>query len=173
MKLVSYKGTQARFRGLGNVLTRMRLRGPYSHCEIMFEPGDGVDHLMPDRTCEPDVNGAYWCLSATAAEELPMNSTRRPGRKGGVRFKRISLDDSKWSKVDLKNCNPHEAASLGKIYQGFMYDWQMILGFVAWVIPHKQNRFTCSEFCAMAMQIGEPERFDPCNLHEVAVRFSR
>lgn len=44
--------------GLGNVLIRLRLRGPYSHSEIVFEPGDGVDHLMPDGTCALDVTGA-------------------------------------------------------------------------------------------------------------------
>lgn len=95
MKLASYKGTRAGLMGIGNWLIRLRLRGIYSHSEIVFEPGDGVDALMPDGTCEPDADGALWCVSSTGLERLPTWSPRRAGRLGGVRFKRIVLGD-KW-----------------------------------------------------------------------------
>lgn len=167
MKLASYKGTQKGIKGLGNIAVRLRLRGPYSHSEIVFEPGDGVDHLMPDGTCEPDENGALWCLSSAATDTIPEWSTRRAGSKGGVRFKRIVLNSDKWHLVGVPHQFAERAAIVGVNYQGWMYDWQMIVGFVAWVIPHKRDRFTCSELCAMALGLSSAERFDPCDLFSV------
>ena len=64
MLLASYKSTRPGLQGLANVLIRLRLGGIYSHCELVFQPGDGVDHLMPDGTTAPDENGALWCVSS-------------------------------------------------------------------------------------------------------------
>ena len=69
----------------------------------VFEPGDGVDDLMPrDSSVEaaqpstrPDASGALWCASSAAAEPIPLWSPRRAGRRGGVRFKRIILRAAK------------------------------------------------------------------------------
>ena len=48
MKLAFYIGTRSPwYIGLGNRLVRLRLRSQISHCELLFEPGDGVDDLMP------------------------------------------------------------------------------------------------------------------------------
>lgn len=132
MKLASYHGTRAGLMGLGNMLIRLRLRGPYSHSEIVFEPGDGVDHLMPDGTCEPDASGALWCVSSTGLERIPPWSKRRPGKRGGVRFKRIALGE-KWALDPVSN--PEQAARWAVENEGRLYDWQLILGFLAWAVP--------------------------------------
>lgn len=164
MKLLSYHGTRPGITGLGNILIRVRLRGPYSHNEVMFEPGDGVDHLMPDGTCEPDATGAYWCASAVGLERLPVWSRRRAGRLGGVRFKRIVPDSARWTAEDTDR-DPLQAARWAREHEGSLYDWQFILGFLAWIIPHKKSRVACCEACAQMLGFGDDAwRFDCCSL---------
>lgn len=162
MKLASYHGTRSGILGLGNVLIRLRLRGIYSHSEIVFEPGDGVDHLMPDGTCQPDGDGALWCVSSTGMERIPAWSPRRAGRMGGVRFKRIALSD-KW-RLDPTDRDPMMAAAWADENEGSLYDWHLIIGFLAWFIPHKKRRVMCSEACAEMLGFDDAWRFDPCVL---------
>ena len=168
MKLASYKGTRAGLMGIGNVLIRLRLRGIYSHSEIVFEPGDGVDHLMPDGTCKPDTMGALWCVSSNGLEPVPTWSPRRAGRRGGVRFKRIVLGD-KWHLREVPH-SPEYAARWAVDNQGRLYDWQLVIGFLAWLVPHKKSRVMCSEACAEMLGYDDAWRFDPCVLDAVAVR---
>lgn len=165
MKLASYKGTRAGIMGLGNILIRLRLRGPYSHSEVVFEPGDGVDALMPDGTCQPDADGALWCVSSTGLEHIPAWSPRRAGKRGGVRFKRIVLGD-KWT-LDATPACPQRAARWALDNQGRLYDWQLVLGFLAWLIPQKASRVMCSEACAEMLGLLDAWRFDPCSLRAV------
>ena len=168
MKLVSYKATHSGFMGLGNVLIRWRLRGRYSHSEIAFEPGDGVDELMPDGTCQPDAQGALWCVSSTGLERIPAWSPRRAGKRGGVRFKRIAIKPDHWS-VDSLDADPQRAARWARENQGRLYDWQLIIGFLAWLIPQKKSRVMCSEASAEMLGFEDAWRFDPCSLRS-AVR---
>ncbi len=65
MLLASYTSTRPGLQGVANRVIRLRLSGLYSHNELVFFPGDGVDHLMPDGTCEP-IDGAYWAWSSVA-----------------------------------------------------------------------------------------------------------
>lgn len=169
MQLASYKSTRPGLQGIANRIIRLRLRGPYSHTEVVFEPGDGVDHLMPDGSCAPDANGALWCASSVAAEALPAHSPRRPGKTGGVRFKRIALDPSRWG-MQRVAAPPLQAAQWFKQHEGELYDRQLILGFVSWVIPHKATRWTCSKAGAAALGVphGDAWRFDPVNLSAAA-----
>lgn len=166
MLLASYHSTRPGLQGIANVLIRLRLRGIYSHNEIVFEPGDGVDVYMPDGTCAP-VDGALWCASSVAAERLPAWSRRRPGKVGGVRFKRIRIDPDHWHTVPV-HAHKSFAARLARVLEGSMYDWQLIASFLAWIIPGKDGRETCSGFCARLLGLPDPERFDPCSLHAVA-----
>lgn len=162
MKLASYIGTRPGIMGMGNILIRWRLRGIYSHSEIVFEPGDGVDNYMPDGTCEPDADGALWCVSSTGLERIPAWSHRRAGRMGGVRFKRIHMGD-KWT-LDDTGRDPLRAARWALKNEGRLYDWQLIFGFLAWLIPHKASRVMCSEACAEMLGFDDAWRFDPCVL---------
>lgn len=149
--------------GLGNALIRLRLRGNASHCETVFEPGDGVDHLMPDGTCEPDSQGRLWCASSVGLERLPSYSRRRPGKLGGVRFKRIDVSGPDWELIPT-DAQPLYAANTAAFYEGARYDWAYIFGFVAWFLPQRDSRMACSEACATFMGFSEPHRFDPCSL---------
>ncbi len=67
------------------------------------------------------------------------------------------------SKVNL---DPVATAQWFKAHEGELYDWQLILGFISWAIPQKDQRWTCSEACAAALGIPETEawRLDPCDI---------
>lgn len=168
MLLASYEGTRPGTLGLANRLIRRRLRGRYSHSEIVFEPGDGVDHLMPDGTCESDANGALWCCSSTGTERIPSWSIRRAGRRGGVRLKRIALDPQRWDLQPVRS-DPLHAARWARENEGRLYDWQLVFGFLAWLVPHKPSRVVCSEACAEMLVLLDAWRLDPCTLRAVAV----
>ena len=166
MKLASYKSTRPGAQGIANRLIRARLRGAYSHSELVFEPGDPVEQFMPDGSCEPDADGALWCASSVAAEALPTYSPRRAGRIGGVRFKRIALNPAHWDVLPMR-ADPLNAARWFAEHQGAPYDWQLIAGFMAWFVPGKDGRWTCSEAGAAAVGVPEKDawRVDPCNGH--------
>lgn len=182
MKLASYVGTRDSIIGLGNRLIRLRLSGirqalqtdntsiqdtlRASHSEIVFEQGDGVDHLMPDGTCQPNEKGELWCVSSVGLERIPSFSRRRAGKLGGVRFKRINVNSSAWE-LDDPCASPQSAAEWAVTNQGRLYDWQLIFGFLAWFIPNKKSRFMCSEACAGMLGLYDIHRFDPCTLQAV------
>lgn len=169
MLLASYKSTRPGLQGVANRVIRLRLRSIYSHCEVVFEPEDRVDQWMPDGSAAQGDDGSLWCASSVAAERLPDTSERRPGRVGGVRFKRISLNPDHWD-VRRVASNPAQAAQWFKAHEGEPYDSQLILGFAAWVIPHKAERWTCSEASAAALGVPDTDawRFDPANLEAAA-----
>lgn len=170
MLIASYKVTRPGLQGLANRVIRLRLRSIYSHTEVVFEPGDPVGHLMPDGTTARGADGSLWCASSVAAEALPEHSPRRAGKVGGVRFKRIVLNPNHWDVRRVALNQALGAADWFRAHEGELYDWQLILGFVSWVIPHKAMRWTCSEACAAALCVPEDDawRFDPANLEAAA-----
>ena len=183
MLLASYVGTHSGYRGLGNILIRLRLSGikeslhlkPYggtalraSHSELVFEPTDGVDKYMPDGTCQPDSEGKLWCASSTGTDTLPSWSKRRAGKLGGVRFKRINFDDkTKWELTPIVDTDAESIALFFNRVEGSMYDWQAILGFIAKFIHDKADRRMCSEVVAEALNIPEASTIDPCKLQKI------
>ena len=175
MKAAFFLGTREPwYVGLGNRLVRLRLGSQISHCELVFEPGDGVDDLMPDGTCAPvpiGNGGLYWAGSSAAAEPIPPWSPRRAGSKGGIRFKRLDVDacigaQPQWLLVDVPWANARAAAIWFKDHQGALYDWQGIFGFVAWPIPGRAQRWACHEAVAAALGHPAPARTDPAALCE-------
>lgn len=51
-------------------------------------------------------------------------------------------------------------------HQGALYDWQGILGFIAWPIPDRAHSWACHEACAAALGHPSPSRTDPAALCE-------
>ena len=172
MLLASYQSTRSMPQGVGNIVIRARLGGLFSHSEAVFEPGDGVDALMPDGTCEPDKDGALWCFSSVAVERLPQWSRRRAGHIGGCRSKRIVLDPKKWDTLPAP-FDPEYSARKAFSMEGMLYDWQQIFGYVAWFIPEKEGRASCAEAVATVFGFDDPYRFDPCNLRAAIVGMQR
>lgn len=164
MLLASYMGGRTGVHAVVARLIQLRLRGLYSHSELVFEPGDPVGYLMPDATCQPDGQGALWCASSAMDDVMPASSVRRAGKTGGVRFKRLVLDPAKWVMVPVHR-DAVAAAKWFVAHEGQRYDWQLILGFLSWIIPQKAARWTCSESCAAALGYKDSWRFDPCSLH--------
>lgn len=149
MKLASYIGTRFGIMGLGNLLIRLRLGGQESHSEVVFEPSDGpeVAKYMPDGSLEPDASGALWCCSSVGLERMPAYSKRRAGRLGGVRFKRINVNEPQWA-LDDTNRDPLYAAKWAYAHEGSLYDWQAIVRYIFWLLPQKLSRGMCSEVVA-------------------------
>jgi hypothetical protein len=172
MKLACYTSTRPGVQGLFNRLIRWRLKGRVSHCETVFEPGDGVDACMPDKTCQPDAAGALWCASSVAWERLPAWSRYRPGKRGGVRFKRIVLDPSRWDVIPVSG-SAGFAAAWAIDHEGEPYSWRLIAQGIAWLVAVATDglQWVCSQACAAMLGYREPWRFDPCVL-SVAARNS-
>ncbi len=164
MLLASYKSTRPGLQGIANRIIRWRLRGTYSHSEIVFEPGDVPGHLLPDGTSRPDDAGALWSVSSVAAERLPDWSRRRAGEMGGVRFKRIGFDPMRWDTVRVRDADPMDALVLARRMEGTAYDWHQVAGYASWLIPQDPERVSCAELCAMLLGLIDPWRYDPCLL---------
>ena len=127
---------------LFNRLVSWWTRGPYSHTELVCEtePGSGV----------------YHCLSSSFMD-------------GGVRLKRMALDQEHWDLVDVDG--DWDAAV--DWFQGHIrckYDVLGLVGFVFRRVPDARDRYFCSE--AVAASLGYPEswRLDPNTLYAVVTR---
>ena len=164
MLLASYKSTRPGVQGIANRIIRWRLRGQYSHSEIVFEPGDVPSHLLPDGTAQRDENWAYWSVSSVAAERLPAWSKLRAGRVGGVRFKRIKFDPNRWDVVRIRDADPMDAIVIARRVEGMGYDWRQVAGYASWLIPQDADRVSCAELCATLLGHVDPWRADPCSL---------
>lgn len=171
MKLASYVGTRSGIMGLGNILIRLRLGGRESHSEVVFEPSDGpaVAELMPDGSLEPDASGALWCCSSVGLERMPKWS-RRAGKLGGVRLKRIVVTGDHWALDPAPaHVDPLSAAWWAAHNEGSLYDWQAIARFLLWVLPQKLSRGMCSEVCARMFGVPAEDAYllDPRTLRVV------
>ena len=176
MKLASYKGRRKGWIGVPNILIKRWLMGKYSHSEIIFEPGDGVDHLMPDKTTET-IDGTVWAYSSSVSDLIPSWAPIRKGRKGGARFKRINFSedkyvDGKWDVIPYP-VDPVKAAEYAVANEGKSYDHRLNIGIVfrpvLLILGYRDGFVNCSKVCAAAGGFEEPDRFDPCVLH-VAVK---
>lgn len=108
----------------------------------------------PYSHCElavPCADGQYDCYSSSI-------------RDGGVRLKTMPLPPEKWDliPVDVKPEQVYEA--LAATF-GAKYDWLGATGVIArW--RHDKRKWFCSEWCAMALGLANPERFCPGSLAE-------
>ncbi len=80
MLLASYTGTRPGLQGLANRAIRFRLGGPYSHTELVFEPGDGVGRAHARRHVRSRRTGLCGAGRAWRPSRCPC--TRRAGPGG-------------------------------------------------------------------------------------------
>lgn len=120
---------------LGDWVVRKATDGQYSHCEIAIDLG----------------GGKFECYSAS-------------WRDGGVRCKSIHLQPEKWDLIELPETVAGQARALYRKTLGAKYDtW----GVFATVLPHvkgNRTRWFCSEWCAMALGLQQPEKYSPNSL---------
>lgn len=121
---------------LFNRLTAWWLQGAYSHTELVL----GYDDA-----------GLAVCASSSMMD-------------GGVRVKHMHLDPEHWDLIEVGG-DAELAWAWLQAHQGAGYDWLGLLGFIARVLGHDQQRFVCSEAVAAMLGFPDPWRFDPCSLH--------
>ena len=168
MLLATYVATRPGIQGINNKLIRLRLDTDMTHNELVFEPCDGVDLFMPDKTTQVNDKNQLWSASSTIAEKLPEYCPNRPGGFGGVRFKRINVYTDDWITIKLGFPREvrQEAAKWFKENQGAYYDYPLIADYVFWALAKQQvNAYVCSEAIATALKMIEPHRYDPPTLH--------
>lgn len=115
---------------------RAATRGQYSHCEI------AVKHSFADD---------YHCYSASL-------------RDGGVRSKTMPLPADKWDLLAIRDVDAYDKMwALFQQTRGAKYDYCGALGLVL-PIRQARQRWFCSEWCAKALELGQPEKFSPNRL---------
>ena len=94
-------------------------------------------------------NGQYDCCSSSI-------------RDGGVRVKGMPLPSEKWDLIPV-DVSPEQVYAALVATIGAKYDWLGATGVIArW--RHDKRKYFCSEWCAMALGLANPERFCPGSL---------
>lgn len=115
---------------------RTATHAQYSHCEI------AVKHSFADD---------YHCYSASL-------------RDGGVRSKTMPLPADKWDLLEIRDVDAYDKVwALFQQTRGAKYDYCGALGLVL-PIRQARQRWFCSEWCAKALKLGQPEKFSPNRL---------
>lgn len=102
----------------------------------------------------PCADGQYDCYSSSI-------------RDGGVRFKTMPLPPEKWDLIPV-DASPEQVYAALVATIGAKYDWLGATGVIArW--RHDRYKWFCSEWCAMALGLANPERFCPGSLADWAM----
>ena len=97
----------------------------------------------------PCADGQYDCYSSSI-------------RDGGVRLKTMPLPSEKWDLIPV-DVSPEQVLAALVATVGAKYDWLGATGVIArW--RHDRYKWFCSEWCAMALGLANPERFCPGSL---------
>ena len=130
------KGIKTQLLRLADWAVRKATGGIYAHCEIAIA----------------NKNGYYDCYTASLRDK-------------GVRHKLMKLPSDKWDLIELGNTDSLRAAIINRYERtaGCRYDY---LGALGVVLPLRQrsNRWFCSEWCAMALGLEQPETYSPNTL---------
>lgn len=124
-------------------------RGDYSHCELVLGQRIRVDGKIE-----------YECASSSF-------------RDGGVRSKWMELPASKWTIIDVPDAQEHYARAVLTVHFGEGYDKLAWLGHIIRPITGSEDKWTCSEFVALMLNLYESWRFDPATLFAVLVSRGR
>ena len=85
-------------------------------------------------------------------------------RDGGVRLKTMPLPPEKWDLIPVRATEAQVRAAF-ETTRGTKYDWIGATGVIArW--RHDKRKWFCSEWCAMALGLANPERFCPGSMAE-------
>ena len=106
----------------------------------------------PYSHCElavPRTDGQYDCYSSSI-------------RDGGVRVKTMPLPAAKWDLIPVR-ATEAQVRAVFETTRGAKYDWLGATGVIArW--RHDKRKWFCSEWCAMALGLANPDRFCPGSL---------
>lgn len=110
----------------------------------------------------------WWTRSQYSHVELIMPwgaAASSSAMDGGVRFKQIDFDPAKWDFVDLPIDLASAAEDWFNRHYGQPYDYLGNAHFVLSAIGDDKRKWFCSEACAAALGMPDPERFDPGTLY--------
>ena len=97
--------------------------------------------------------------------------------EGGVRIKSQKLNPAKWDIVDLPFLDIKDANNIIKFFDlrlNCKYDWWGIIkSQIFGASRHSENRYFCSEICAEAIGLSEPNRYCPQALYNVITDWQR
>lgn len=98
--------------------------------------------------------------------ELIINGTACSSsvREGGVRFKSIALDPTRWDVANIQGVDLPYAWKWFCDHHGQGYDYLGVTRFVLPFIPSRPNLWFCSEACAAALQLPDPHLWAPKHL---------
>lgn len=98
--------------------------------------------------CELVING--FCCSSSI-------------RDGGVRAKKIYLDQTKWDVLEIEG-DDAAAWDWFALHAKEGYDWLGAFRFALPFLRHRKGKWFCSEACSAALRIPQPESFSPKTL---------
>lgn len=88
---------------------------------------------------------------------------------GGVRFKRIDYDPSRWDVFEINERFEYPARKWFTIHEGEGYDLMGNLRFLFGVVRESANRWFCSEADAAALGVKQPYRLGPNGLAALVI----
>lgn len=133
LQVAFYKGRTRLF----NRLVSWFMRGPYSHCELVFE----------------NIPAGAVCWSSSFMDH-------------GVRIKTIKLDPDHWDLVDIEVSEARAAAAAKWFadHAGQGYDVLGLVGMVWRRCADDKARWYCNESIGAALGLTDPWRYDPNSL---------
>lgn len=92
---------------------------------------------------------------------------------GGVRFRSIKFDDSRWDFIELPRelFNPDISRAWFKDHLGCKYDFFGLIRFAFDALPERKTKYFCSEACLESLGIKEAWRFTPNAAHALLTSF--
>lgn len=80
---------------------------------------------------------------------------------GGVRFKRIEFDPSRWDFIDLPDSLETAARKWFVEHEGKAYDYWGNIRFMFGWLPDSKDKYFCSEAVVAALGLNDPWRYGP------------
>lgn len=112
------------------------------HAAVCLLTGSKYSHV------ELVINGICWTSSA---------------RDGGVRGKAIDLTSGRWDVHPITG-DEDRARAWFSAHNLENYDWAGVLRFALPFLPQRENQWFCSEACAAALGLPNPENYTPQSL---------
>lgn len=80
---------------------------------------------------------------------------------GGVRFKLIKYDESRWDFIELPDSLEENARKLFVVHAGKAYDYWANIRFSFGFIPDSKDKYMCAEAGMAALGFDDAWRFEP------------
>lgn len=123
-----------------DTLTKVVTLGRYSHCEIAIEK-----------------EGKFDCYSSSK-------------RDGGVRMKHMDLPADTWDLQDITEYR--DAKKIIRFYNDTAGKGYDVIGLLSPIVGnwHSKDKYFCSEWCAQALGIKQPNKLSPIALYRIIAR---